>query len=72
MTESIGNSFLIVVLPLFIASDAIGGSALGLGEVAFTGVVLSLFGFVNSPLQSFTGRLSDRTGRRREIGRAHV
>ena len=65
MTESIGNSFLIVVLPLFIASDAIGGSALGLGEVAFTGVVLSLFGFVNSPLQSFTGLLSDRTGRRR-------
>jgi len=65
MTESIGNSFLIVVLPLFIASDVIGGSTLGLGEVAFTGVVLSLFGFVNSPLQPFTGRLSDRTGRRK-------
>jgi MFS family permease len=65
MTESIGNSFLIVVLPLFIASDVIGGSTLALGEVAFTGVVLSLFGFVNSPLQPFTGRLSDRTGRRK-------
>jgi MFS family permease len=65
MTESIGNSFLIVVLPLFIASDAVGGSTFGLGEVALTGVVLSLFGFVNSPLQPFTGRLSDRTGRRK-------
>ncbi len=65
MTESIGNSFLIVVLPLFIASGTVGGSTLGLGEVALTGVVLSLFGFVNSPLQPFTGRLSDRTGRRK-------
>ncbi|MEF8782203.1 MAG: MFS transporter [Haloarculaceae archaeon] len=65
MTESVGNSFLIVVLPLFIGSDVIGGSTLGLGEVALTGVVLSLFGFVNSPLQPVTGRLSDRTGRRK-------
>ena len=65
MAESIGNSFLIVVLPLFIASDEIMGSSFGLTEVAITGVILSLFGFVNSPLQPFTGRLSDRTGRRK-------
>jgi len=65
MSESVGNSFLIVVLPLFIASDFVGGSTFGLTEVAITGVVLSLFGFVNSPLQPFTGRLSDRTGRRK-------
>ena len=65
MTESIGNSFLIVVLPLFIGSEAISGAAFGLTEVAVTGIVLSLFGFVNSPLQPITGRLSDRTGRRK-------
>jgi len=65
MAESIGNSFLIVVLPLFIASDEIMGSSFGLTEVAITGVILSLFGFVNSPLQPFTGRLSDRTARRK-------
>ncbi len=65
MAESIGNSFLIVVLPLFIASEEVMGSSFGLTEVAITGVVLSLFGFVNSPLQPFTGRLSDRTGRRK-------
>ncbi|WP_121821149.1 MFS transporter [Halostella salina] len=65
MTESIGNSFLIVVLPLFIGSDALAGSTFGLTEVAVTGIVLSLFGFVNSPLQPFTGRLSDQTGRRK-------
>jgi MFS family permease len=65
MSESVGNSFLIVVLPLFIASDFVGGATFGLTEVAITGIVLSLFGFVNSPLQPVTGRLSDRTGRRR-------
>jgi MFS family permease len=65
MTESVGNSFLIVVLPLFIGSELVSGAAFGLTEVAITGVVLSLFGFVNSPLQPLTGRLSDRTGRRK-------
>jgi len=65
MSESVGNSFLIVVLPLFITSDLVSGNTFGLTEVAVTGIVLSLFGFVNSPLQPFTGRLSDRTGRRK-------
>ena len=65
MSESVGNSFLIVVLPLFIKSDFVTGATFGLTEVAITGIVLSLFGFVNSPLQPFTGRLSDRTGRRK-------
>ena len=65
MSESVGNSFLIVVLPLFVASDFVTGTTFGLTEVFITGLVLSIFGFVNSPLQPFTGRLSDRTGRRK-------
>ncbi|MEF8976225.1 MAG: MFS transporter [Halapricum sp.] len=65
MSESVGNSFLIVVLPLFIASDFVTGNSFGLTEVFITGFVLSIFGFINSPLQPFTGRLSDRTGRRK-------
>lgn len=65
MSESVGNSFLIVVLPLFIGSEFVSGATFGLTEVAITGIVLSLFGFVNSPLQPLTGRLSDRTGRRK-------
>lgn len=65
MAESVGNSFLIIVLPLFIASDAIGGGTFGLTEAAITGFVLALFGLVNSPLQPITGHLSDRTGRRK-------
>ena len=65
MAESVGNSFLIVVLPLFIATEFITGETFGLTELFITGLVLSIFGFVNSPLQPFTGRLSDRTGRRK-------
>jgi MFS family permease len=65
MTESVGNSFLIVVLPLFIGSELVTGATFGLAEVAITGIVLSLFGFVNSSLQPLTGRLSDRTGQRK-------
>ncbi|QAU13528.1 MFS transporter [Halorubrum sp. BOL3-1] len=77
MVGAVGNSFLIVVLPLYIASDlvdvdALIGTDVGVGAVAVTvteplliGVVLSLFGFLNSLSQPFTGRLSDRTGVRR-------
>lgn len=65
MTDSVGNSFLIVVLPLYIASAAISGGTLGLSESVLTGVILSMFGFLNSLGQPFTGRLSDRMGRRK-------
>jgi len=77
MVGAVGNSFLIVVLPLYIASDLIDvdaliGSAVGVGaaEVTLTeplliGIVLSLFGFLNSFSQPLTGRLSDRMGVRR-------
>lgn len=65
MAEAVGNSFLIIVLPLYIASEFVTGGTFGLAEVTITGIVLALFGIVNSPLQPFTGRLSDRTGRRK-------
>jgi MFS family permease len=76
MVDSVANSFLVVVLPLYIgqvvALPAFVGSAVGSGPVAFElteelliGIVLSLFGFLNSFGQPFTGRLSDRTGRRK-------
>lgn len=65
MAEAIGNSFLIIVLPLFVASDFVTGGSFGIAEVTITGIVLALFGFVNSPLQPITGGVSDRTGRRK-------
>ncbi|GAB7009565.1 MFS transporter [Halorubrum trueperi] len=77
MVGAAGNSFLIVVLPLYIASDlvdvdALLGTAVGVGAASVTlteplliGIVLSLFGFLNSLSQPLTGRLSDRMGVRR-------
>jgi len=77
MADAIGNSFLIVVLPLYLASGQVPieglvgtelsalGVSLTVTEYLLVGLVLSLFGFLNSFSQPFTGRLSDRTGRRR-------
>lgn len=73
MADSLGNSFLIIVLPLYIASGEItlagivGTSMLGveLTEELLIGIVLSLFGLLNSLGQPFTGRASDRAGKRK-------
>jgi MFS family permease len=65
MADAMGNSFLIVVLPLYIESGFVSGSTFGLTISVVTGLVLSMFGLLNSLLQPFTGRLSDRTGRRK-------
>lgn len=76
MVDAVANSFLVVVLPLYIGTvvalpDFVGGT-LAVGPVSFAlteelliGVVLSLFGFLTSLGQPFTGRLSDRTGKRK-------
>lgn len=63
--DAVGNSFLIVVLPLLIASGHVSGDAWGLSPAFVTGLILSLYGFLNSLGQPFTGRLSDRTGDRK-------
>ncbi len=73
MADALGNSFLIIVLPLYIASGEIslagivGTSVFGfvLETETLIGLVLSLFGLLNSFGQPFTGRWSDRSGRRR-------
>jgi MFS family permease len=73
MADAVANSFLIIVLPLYIASGDLllpgfeGTAVLGIPVTLelLIGVALSLFGFLNSTAQPFTGRLSDRTGRRK-------
>lgn len=65
MVDSVGNSFLIIVLPLFLTSGRVTGGLLGLSPVVITGLVLSSFGFFNSGLQPFVGTYSDRIGKRR-------
>lgn len=63
--DAVGNSFLIVVIPLLIASGELSGNAFGLSPAFVTGIVLSLYGFLNSVGQPITGRLSDKSGRRK-------
>ncbi|MDY6775325.1 MAG: MFS transporter [Halobacteria archaeon] len=73
MADSLGNSFLIIVLPLYIHSGRITGDFVGfsVGETGaisiglITGIILSSFGFLNSFGQPFTGRLSDSLRRRK-------
>jgi len=77
MADALGNSFLIVVLPLYIASgqihiEGLVGTSIPLGFASLTiteslliGLALSLFGFLNSFSQPFTGRLSDLAGKRK-------
>ncbi len=65
MADSIGNSFLIIVLPLYISSGVITGQAFGLSPALITGIILSAFGFLSTVLQPIAGRLSDSSGKRR-------
>lgn len=65
MADALGNSFLIVVLPLYVTSGLVKGNAIGLSESLVAGIVLALFGIVNSMTQPFAGRFSDRAGKRK-------
>lgn len=69
MADAVGNSFLVVLLPAYIASvvgrDGVVVGGTPLATPLLVGIVLSLFGVLNSSLQPLTGRLSDRFGRRK-------
>lgn len=65
MADAVANSFLVIVLPLYIASGYVGGATLGLSEPALTGIILATFGVFSAFTQPFAGRLSDRLGRRK-------
>lgn len=65
LADSLGNSFLIVVLPLYIASKAVTGDNFGLTTSFVTGIILALFGFVSGIAQPFAGRLADKFGKRK-------
>lgn len=65
MADAVANSFLIIVLPLYIASGQVSGWSFGLTEAAITGLTLGAFGIVNSVIQPLAGRISDRLGRRK-------
>ena len=71
--DSLGNSFLIVILPIYLGSSRImteslvGGSFLGvpLTLQLYIGVVLSVYGLLSSVGQPVMGAFSDRLQKRR-------
>lgn len=65
MADGVANSFLIIVLPLYIASAQVPVRLFGLPDAATTGVILGIFGITNALAQPAAGRLSDLAGRRR-------
>ena len=65
MADAMGNSFLVIVLPLYVASEAVSGALFGVPASLVAGVVLALFGIASSLTQPWAGHLSDRIGRRK-------
>ena len=65
LADAMGNSILFIIIPLYVAK---------LPEIYFhlplpvlVGILISLYGFVNSALQPLMGALSDRLGRRKVL-----
>ncbi len=67
MADALGNSFLIIVLPLYVSSGTVAGGAFGLSTSMIAGIVLALFGIASSLTQPLAGRLSDRFGERKRF-----
>lgn len=63
--DGIGNSLLLIALPLYVAEMPDPG--LGLPDPVLVGVVVSLFGLVNVVAQPVGGVLTDRLGRRKAL-----
>lgn len=65
MADAMGNSFLIIVLPLYVAGETVTGTLFGVPASFVAGVVLALFGIASSLAQPLAGHLSDRVGKRK-------
>jgi MFS family permease len=61
--DAIGNSILIIVIPLYVAQ--MPSPFLPFSEPVRVGILISLYGIVNALLQPLMGALSDRLGQRK-------
>ncbi len=61
--DGIGNSILIIVIPLYVAR--LPAPWFPLPRSVLVGILIALYGLVNSAAQPLTGALSDWTGRRK-------
>jgi MFS family permease len=63
MGDAIGNSILIIVIPLYVAK--LPAPWLPFPETVRVGLLISIFGLVNALLQPIMGALSDKLGKRK-------
>ncbi len=61
--DAVGNSILFIVLPLFVAK--LPSPVFPLPESVRVGILIAMFGLVNTFFQPFAGALSDRVGKRK-------
>ncbi len=69
LADAMGNSILFIVIPLYVAK--LPHPVFNLPVPVLVGVLISIYGVVNSSLQPITGAICDRFGRRKmliEIG----
>lgn len=65
MTQAIGDSYLTIALPLYVASELTSGSTFGLETAFFIGVLLSITAVTSFASQPLVGYLSDLVARRK-------
>lgn len=65
LADAIGNSILFIIIPLYVAK--IPDLTFNFSVPVLVGILISIYGFVNSLIQPITGALSDRIGRRKPL-----
>lgn len=63
LADGVGNSILFIIIPLYVAD--LPSPLLDVPDSVLVGVLISLFGFVNSVAQPIMGAWSDHVGRRK-------
>ncbi|MGD2157473.1 MAG: MFS transporter [Anaerolineales bacterium] len=65
LADALGNSILIIILPLYVAQ--LPSPIFNLPDSVLVGILISLYGLVNTLLQPIFGVLSDRISRRKPL-----
>jgi MFS family permease len=65
LADALGNSILFIVIPLYVAR--LPHPAINVPVPILVGILISIYGLVNSGLQPFTGALCDRFGRHKRF-----
>jgi MFS family permease len=65
LADALGNSILFIVIPIYVAR--LPHPVLNFPIPVLVGILISIYGLVNSLLQPVTGALSDRLGKRKRL-----